>query len=902
MRTKAQLLFLFLILSSSVFSQLDSTAVAWKVKELILFQEGDQAFDKILPKESKLDNLRFMGEDIVINLDVPLDFLTKEYGDMEHEELIESVAPHLSEFGFYNVQIRAKNKQGKYEPLSMFFAEQLPPLDIPQSYNTTGLPGEFARRSVIALDNQAQPFGQLTGKTVWLSPGHGWHFNRRIKDFITQRHNSFGLVEDFGTSEAINYYLLKYLYNSGGNIWSVRERDMNEHEVIVDNDDGSPTYTEVGTWTTSKSKGYNNSTYKYSWSVAKETAVAVYTPDIPESGWYWVSVRYLASGNRSEDVRFKVQHAGGESTVSINQKTHGLTWVYLGQFYFEKGTTGKVMLSNKSSQVGGAIIADAVRFGGGKATMIDCDFGKKGNEPRHEMAARYYAQFQGYPECKNDVGIRPAYAEWELAKGTAEEKANAVYISWHTNAANGIASGTETFSHSYRSTWKSRALRNFIHDQLVSDLQKGWDKDWRDRGKKSADYGELRGLLTMPGALIEIGFHDNEEDAKALTTPAFRQIAARAVYKGIVRYFASRDGKSPVFLPEPPTHILAKNDGEGNVSVSWNAPKFGGVLGDAANAYKVYISEHGKAFPGGGFKVNETSYTFTDLEPEKTYYIKVAATNGGGESFPSSVVAVRTPKKGASIPFLIVDGFDRLDRWSAVKEQEAVPKHAPLGETRRLFIDRMNNYDYSVDHARSIEKLGVAFDGATNEAIIDKKVTLTDYGTIDWILGEESSADHTLDAKEQSLLKAFLKKGGNLIISGAELAYHLDYKRAGRDFYRNYLKAKYAGDNAKTSKFEGRSSTDFKGIKDHFNKQGQGYYLVDYPDVLSPSGGSKTIVKYSNGKTAAIGYKKKFGIVNFGFPLEMVNRQETLDKIFAQAAKFLDAIPKEEPQEEPVED
>ena len=50
-----------------------------------------------------------------------------------------------------------------------------------------------------------------------------------------------------------------------------------------------------------------------------------------------------------------------------------------------------------------------------------------------------------------------------------------------------------------------------------------------------------------------------EKDARALTEPQFRNLAARAVYKGIVQYFAKKNGKRPVYLPEPPTHLIAVN-------------------------------------------------------------------------------------------------------------------------------------------------------------------------------------------------------------------------------------------------------------------------------------------------------------------------------------------------------
>lgn len=882
MRTKFLYIFL-LLFSFSLNAQIDSSKVAWKIKQLTLSEQG--GMHSIFPEGSKLLGLGRSGDSLIVKFDLPLDFLEKELDEMIHEELVETLASPLSDFGVLNLFMQTKDRNGDEVRLSSFFSDPLPPIDIPTFYSS--IAGE-AEKSFITLPNQAQPLGQLSGKTVWLSPGHGWYYKKRFNKFLTQRANHHGVVEDFSNLEAVNYYLMEYLYRSGANIWSVRERDMNTNEVIVDNDDKSPNYEEVGPWSTSVSKGYLNKTYRYSWTQSKETSAAIYTPDIPEEGWYWVSVKYLSSNNRGTDVRFKVQHAGGESVVTVNQRAHGMTWVYLGRFYFEKGRVGKVTLSNESSVERQAVIADAVRFGGGRASAKDCDFEAVGESPRYDMAARYYAKYQGYPECKNDVGIRPAYAEWELSKGALWEQLNAIYISWHTNA--GGARGTESFIHSYRSNWKTRMLRSAIHDQLLGDLKSDWSPEWKDRGKKSADFGELRGLRTMPGCLIELGFHDNEKDAKALTTPEFRRISARAVYKGIVDYYAKKDNYKAAYLPEKPTHVHAYNNGDGNVSLAWNSPAFGGALGDAAERYKVYISNHGKAFAKWE-NADSTAFTFTSLKPETTYYFKVTSVNKGGESFDSPVVAVRTPKKGQGVEWLIVDGFDRLDRAGAVKVKETKPTTSPLGDLRRLFIEQMNAYHYMAEHAASFDHLGVAFDGASNEALIAEKLNLKDYKHIDWILGEESSVDKTLDNKEQQLLKGFLNNGGNLIISGSELAYHLDYKGAGRDFYRNYLKAKYRGDKSGTFEFKGHRWSKFKSVKGAFNREKPGAYLVDYPDYLATNGGSKAIVYYGNKRVAATGYKKKFGVVNFGFPLEMIHSDDDRNALFKAALEYLDAMP-----------
>ena len=503
--------------------------------------------ENILPFACSLEEIQVYQHEVNILLNIPREFLENDFSDDIYDQLVEHIAGSLATLSYAKLNIKSRNRDGVFVLLSSWLPGNMMTMIPAETDSPAYLRSRDIARRGILLDNEVQPRGQLGGKVVWLSAGHGWQYDKRRKTFKTQRHNHHGLVEDFASIESVNYHLLQYLYNAGANVWTVRERDMNSDEVIVDNNQGSPNYEEKGSWQTGLRNGYQHKTYRYTISKNKATASATFSPKLPRAGKYWVSVFYQAGDNRSVDTRYKIQHAGGESVVCINQEVHGNTWVYLGQFYFEKGRQAKVTLINESTETGQAIIADAVRFGGGIGNVPDCYTGKSSGEPRFEEAAKYYAAYQGFPHCLNDVRTRPLYAEWELAKGTPYERHNAVYISWHSNASG--SSGTESYVHSFKPTRGSGTLRSFIHDELIADIRKGWDSQWPDRGKKAADFGELRGLQTMPGVLLEMGFHDNPDDAKALTTPVFRQLLARSVYKGITRYFAKKEGKHPVFLP-----------------------------------------------------------------------------------------------------------------------------------------------------------------------------------------------------------------------------------------------------------------------------------------------------------------------------------------------------------------
>src|SRR6185369_4205426 len=153
----------------------------------------------------------------------------------------------------------------------------------------------------------------------------------------------------------------------------------------------------------------------------------------------------------------------------------------------------------------------------------------------------------------------------------------------------------------------------------------------------------------------------------------------------------------------------------------------------------------GYGFDGGRTVagVGTTTLTITGLDPNTAYYFKVAATNAGGESGASEVVAA-LPSGGAK-QVLIVNGFDRFDRTQNFR-------YDYLGE----LVDRVGpRYNDSFDYINRVErslqaaKPGTHVASTSNEAILSGAVNLTDYDVVVWILGNESTANHTFDATEQ---------------------------------------------------------------------------------------------------------------------------------------------------------
>ncbi len=265
----------------------------------------------------------------------------------------------------------------------------------------------------------------------------------------------------------------------------------------------------------------------------------------------------------------------------------------------------------------------------------------------------------------------------------------------------------------------------------------------------------------------------------------------------------------------------------------------------------------------------------------------MTAVNQGGESFPTSVVGVRTPRAGEGTPILVVDGFDRLDAQAMIPQYES----SALGTSKRMYLERMNRFDYVVEHAEALDSCGYAFDSAQNEAVEDGDIPLRNYRMLDWFTGEQAGQDPALSGQERTLLKNYLDSGGRLVLSGSEIGWDLARVGGGSDpgFYRSYLKSSYLGDDAATYHFSGTAGGMYAGLSGQFDDSSGGYYDVQAPDRLEAVDGSSLTLSYTGGTDdgAAVVYTDVFGLVYFGFPLEAVTEPGVRGDLVCKAAEHL---------------
>ena len=190
-----------------------------------------------------------------------------------------------------------------------------------------------------------------------------------------------------------------------------------------------------------------------------------------------------------------------------------------------------------------------------------------------------------------------------------------------------------------------------------------------------------------------------------------------------------------------------------------------------------------------------------------------------------------------------------------------------------------------MEHAEALAASGIAFDGVTNETLTERPISLKKYSGIAWFLGRESTDNLTLSLAEQKLLANYLDRGGNLLISGSELAYHLDHQRGGRDFFRKYFQTEYAGDNAQSQHFE-TNFTNTQKLRGDFLPIGWNDYPVYSPDYLT-STGSHVILKYDNGKIGGVGIEKPYGLVYLAIPFESIRGEQKRSDLMHSVLGFL---------------
>lgn len=547
----------------------------------------------------------------------------------------------------------------------------------------------------------------LQNRHIALWQSHGLYYAQTAHRWEWQRARMFGTVEDLFTQSFVLPYLTPMLENAGATILIPRERDTQIHEIIIDNDRSTPgsEYKELDgekAWSDGEKAGfghiqatYTNGENPFTQGTYRQTvtqrkgkeSLIEWTPEIPESGNYAVYASYQSFPNSTEQALYTIHHAGGETTIAVNQTMGGGTWIYLGNFKFtaHEQAHERIVLTNQSNKSGKIITADAIKIGGGMGNIARSPLespypieAETSGYPRFTEAARYWLQWAGIPDSiysksafrndyQDDIYARPqwvnylkeqthipidmAFAFHSDAGTTPDDSIIGTLGIYMSKSNDGIYTNR-------KSREIARDLTDMIQTQILSDVRKVYNPQWSRRGMWNQSYIEAR-IPDVPTMLLELLSHQNFADMRYGLDPRFRFLICRAIYKGMLRYICFQNKQEPIVQPLPPDRLYTELVETNKVRIGWKAVQ--DTLEESASptAYILYSRKDSGGFDNGTLVKGEE--IILPIETGIIHSYKVAAVNKGGISFPSEIVSVyRSPKGEKDKTVLIVNGFDRI--------------------------------------------------------------------------------------------------------------------------------------------------------------------------------------------------------------------------------------------------
>ncbi len=564
------------------------------------------------------------------------------------------------------------------------------------------------------VKNVSRPYNiseGLEGTHIALWQSHGLYWKNTKDGWTWQRPHLFCTAEDVFSQTFVVPYIIPMLQNAGAVVYTPRERDWQNNEVIVDNDnpDKSGTYREQclndKRWQVSELPGFahnklvyntydspfTDGTARYIPTVAsaKEASFAQWMPDIPEDGSYAVYVSYQTLAESVDDAHYVVYHNGAMTEYHVNQTIGGGTWVYLGTFYFKKGKNNdsQILLYNDSHSTG-VVSADAVKIGGGMGNIARGATAANATVsgfPRWNEAARYSAQWSGFSKD-----------EYEYSDGSEDYKSDIVTrsrtinklgggsifmpnmegrgvpfelsMAFHTDAGykttRDLVGTLSICSSDFYGGKTANGVSRFASRDLATLLLTNLDEDlkdkygWVTRKLLDRNYGETR-EPQVPSIILEMLSHQNFADLSLGYDPKFKFDFCRSVYKTVVKYLAYQHQRHYVIQPLPVKDFAAIiNEKKHTVELSWRPTHDPKEKSAVPTEYIVYTRKGNGDFDNGRVvKGTSVSYSMT---PGNIYSFRVTAVNKGGESFPSETLSAYLALQSQG-NILIVNAFDRLE-------------------------------------------------------------------------------------------------------------------------------------------------------------------------------------------------------------------------------------------------
>ena len=469
----------------------------------------------------------------------------------------------------------------------------------------------------------------------------------------------------------------------------------------------------------------------------------------------------------------------------------------------------------------------------------------------------------------------------------------------------------------------NRNLADWIQTQITEDLRH-IAPEWTRRQLKESNYCETR-VPVVPSMILELLSHKNMADMRYGLDPKFRFAAARAVYKGILRYL---NGANATVQPLPVQDLGIGTDGV----LRWKTVTDSIEPSATPTYYMVYIQANDGEWDVQ--QVENATELQLELQPGIRYNYYVIAGNEGGLSYPSPIVSAYlsnspkdgltaegglTAKRSYSEAVLIVDGFNDVygPEWFADSTYAGIVPSSYACEDRFscAYIGEVWNYtrsdewknddncgwgscyrdhagqftignthDYTALHGRVLQQMGISYCSCT-AGFLTGEAGLTAEGgptaqrsyskavIIDYICGRQKQPIN--DVKQYQTISNYLDAGGKILLSTDHFS-AIDPVWAKRYLHASY----YAAKATRSGKVK---ASDLSPFTFHlYLTPNDTQLFTDHPEALKPEADAVRIASYEDMRVpAAVGYKSS---LVFGFPLETV---QEFDKIYQRAIEWL---------------
>ncbi len=205
----------------------------------------------------------------------------------------------------------------------------------------------------------------------------------------------------------------------------------------------------------------------------------------------------------------------------------------------------------------------------------------------------------------------------------------------------------------------------------------------------------------------------------------------------------------------------------------------------------------------------------------------------------------------------------------------------------------------NVEHfySQTLDSLGIAFDTYTHPREGAQLDVLARYPNVIWAC---EWAFPTLDEIDRTALAQYLTNGGKLFISGQDIGWDLSdatpnlfnqfylSRGASRQFYENFLHARYVSDDANLNALTGAANDPIgRGLS--FNIEQPGRTVSEQlPSEIAPLAPAVSIFNYANGRSGAVRYAGNHRVVYFGFGgFEAIVQTQQRHEVMARVLHWL---------------